>query len=457
RWIHALERAPLCPPAAAVPDVRDLSRGRSHRHAVCDGAIGRKLRIHGHARVGCIAPAGHLGADACRHSARRCNVSRRRVRSTPGGAPRAADSGAVERRIPHRGATVPVGILVQAGSDVRQHPQRPRRHDADWRSHLRIRRRAALTDRPYRRDRRLQRRRPLAARQSAHDSPGRRFRDARRRRRVGLGYRAEAVAADCLPGRSGAARAQHALRQYSRAEKPEDVALRDRLLEQGVLSRGGGRDDDSRTPLRVFSAPLRRRGLPDFCRDDARPRVLSDRALVHQPRCPERLATAFFGNLSAALFCRRRKLAALVARAALRWGRRLPRMQKLLNNLAAFAMMAAVPLAIAADAPATPATDAPTLKLPQGARPTRYALHLRVVLGEARVRGEIAIDIELEQARAVLWLNADSLTVTQATTERPETRATLLTGQEQFVGIAFEPALTAGRHRVIPQFAAAQI
>jgi hypothetical protein len=101
-------------------------------------------------------------------------------------------------------------------------------------------------------------------------------------------------------------------------------------------------------------------------------------------------------------------------------------MQKLLNNLAAFALMAAVPLAIAVNASAIPATDAPTLKLPQGARPTRYALTLRIVPGEARVRGEIAIDIELEQARAVLWLNADSLSVTQVTTERPETRTTLL-------------------------------
>jgi alanyl aminopeptidase len=62
----------------------------------------------------------------------------------------------------------------------------------------------------------------------------------------------------------------------------------------------------------------------------------------------------------------------------------------------------------------------------------------------------------LEQARAVLWLNADSLSVTQVTTERPEARTTLLTGQEQFVGIAFEPALTAGRHRVTLTFEAEQ-
>jgi len=131
-------------------------------------------------------------------------------------------------------------------------------------------------------------------------------------------------------------------------------------------------------------------------------------------------------------------------------------MQKLLSKLVAFAMLAAVPLAIAANAPATAATDAPTLKLPQGARPTRYALSLRIVPGEARVRGEIAIDIEVAQARPVLWLNADSLRVTQVTTEQPETRTTLLTSQEQFVGIAFEPELTAGRHRVTLTFEAEQ-
>ena len=131
-------------------------------------------------------------------------------------------------------------------------------------------------------------------------------------------------------------------------------------------------------------------------------------------------------------------------------------MPKLLSILTAFVMTASVPVAIAAEGPAAPATDAPTLKLPAGVRPTRYSLTLRVVPGEARVRGEIAIDVELQQTRAVLWLNADSLSIAQVTTERPETRATLLTGQDQFVGIAFEPALAAGRHRVTLAFEAEQ-
>ena len=135
-------------------------------------------------------------------------------------------------------------------------------------------------------------------------------------------------------------------------------------------------------------------------------------------------------------------------------------MRKLSNALVALAMVVtvpvAIPVAVAADAQPALSTDAPTLKLPSGVRPTRYALTLKVVPGEAKVQGEIAIDIELERPQTILWLNADSLSVTQATTELPATRATLLAAQEQFVGVAFEPPLAVGPHRVTLTFEAEQ-
>ena len=62
----------------------------------------------------------------------------------------------------------------------------------------------------------------------------------------------------------------------------------------------------------------------------------------------------------------------------------------------------------AADPPATRA-EPPTFRLPAGARPTRYALTLTVVPGEAKAAGEIAIDVELDRPHDVLWLNADSV------------------------------------------------
>ena len=74
------------------------------------------------------------------------------------------------------------------------------------------------------------------------------------------------------------------------------------------------------------------------------------------------------------------------------------------------------PSTITLDPPA-PAPVAPTVRLPDGARPTHYALTLTVVPGAARVDGGIVIDVVLDTPHAVLWLNADALNVTKATSE----------------------------------------
>jgi len=129
-------------------------------------------------------------------------------------------------------------------------------------------------------------------------------------------------------------------------------------------------------------------------------------------------------------------------------------MQRFFRGLAALALLVAMPTA-AAEAMTAPA-EPPMLKLPAGARPTRYAVTLTVVPGEAKVPGEIAIDVELDRPHDVLWLNADALHVTQAATELSDTRTTVLRGHEQFVGVAFEPPLPAGRHRVTLAFEAEQ-
>jgi alanyl aminopeptidase len=102
------------------------------------------------------------------------------------------------------------------------------------------------------------------------------------------------------------------------------------------------------------------------------------------------------------------------------------------------------------------AAEPPTFRLPPGARPTHYAVTLTVVPGEVKAAGEIAIDIELDRAHDVLWLNADSISVTRPRTELADTRATILSGFEQFVGVSFEPPLPAGRHRLTLAFEAEQ-
>jgi alanyl aminopeptidase len=125
---------------------------------------------------------------------------------------------------------------------------------------------------------------------------------------------------------------------------------------------------------------------------------------------------------------------------------------RLLANLAALAASAAIAVAAAAaDAP-----QPPSLRLPEGARPTRYALTLTVVPGEAKAPGEIVIDVELVRPHAVLWLNADTLAVTRADAGAAGTRVQVLAGNEQFVGLAFDPPLPAGTHRLTLAFEAEQ-
>ena len=131
-------------------------------------------------------------------------------------------------------------------------------------------------------------------------------------------------------------------------------------------------------------------------------------------------------------------------------------MLKLVLAIATNALLAIFPVAFAAEPSTVPGVEPPMLKLPPGARPTRYAVTLTVVPGDDNAHGDIAIDVELDQPHAVLWLNADSLNVTRVAVELPETRVSVLAGHEQFVGIAFDPALPAGKHRVTLAFEAEQ-
>jgi alanyl aminopeptidase len=98
----------------------------------------------------------------------------------------------------------------------------------------------------------------------------------------------------------------------------------------------------------------------------------------------------------------------------------------------------------------------PTLRLPDGARPTRYAVTLTIVPGKEKAPGEIVIDAELDRPHALLWLNAAGITIARAAADDPGTRATVVPGNDQFVGLAFDPPLAAGAHRLTLAFEAEQ-
>src|SRR5262249_51076652 len=129
------------------------------------------------------------------------------------------------------------------------------------------------------------------------------------------------------------------------------------------------------------------------------------------------------------------------------------------SSFAAIALIASIAVCRplhAADTPPAAAVEPPTLRLPEGARPTRYALTLTIVPGEAKSAGEVVIDVELDRPHSVLWLNAESLDVKRATTDSAATSATIVSGGDQFVGISLVPPLPAGRHRVTLAFEAEQ-
>ncbi len=124
--------------------------------------------------------------------------------------------------------------------------------------------------------------------------------------------------------------------------------------------------------------------------------------------------------------------------------------------LLALAACAALRSACAAEPIVAQGPAAPAFRLPAGARPLHYSLHLTVVPGNAGAAGEIAIDVELDRPHVVLWLNADDLKVTRAGVDRADTRVGVLDGHDQFVGLAFDPALAPGRHRVTLGYEAVQ-
>ncbi|MFO0747947.1 MAG: M1 family aminopeptidase [Myxococcota bacterium] len=69
-----------------------------------------------------------------------------------------------------------------------------------------------------------------------------------------------------------------------------------------------------------------------------------------------------------------------------------------------------VPAPVAAD----PDRTMPGLRLPRDVRPLGYALDLAVTPGEPRFGGSIAITIELDRPRRIIWLHGDGLHVTAA-------------------------------------------
>jgi alanyl aminopeptidase len=126
-----------------------------------------------------------------------------------------------------------------------------------------------------------------------------------------------------------------------------------------------------------------------------------------------------------------------------------------LRDLRRWGTVALLALVASAAASAQDPPAPPTLRLPEGARPLRYALTLTVVPGEAKAAGEMSIDIELDRDHPVLWLNGELLDVRRAVVDGA-IEARILPRTDPFVGLAFDPPLRAGRHRLVLGYEADQ-
>src|SRR5262250_1718309 len=124
--------------------------------------------------------------------------------------------------------------------------------------------------------------------------------EARPRRRVDVGYRSQALDPDRVSGGPREVGAQLALRQHPGpgVEPAEDLALRDRAMEQDLLSGRGDRNDDLGTALRLLPAQgggSRHSRLRGY---DHRPRLLPAEPAVLVPRRDQRLATTVLRGVS---------------------------------------------------------------------------------------------------------------------------------------------------------------
>lgn len=97
--------------------------------------------------------------------------------------------------------------------------------------------------------------------------------------------------------------------------------------------------------------------------------------------------------------------------------------------------------------PSPPAPASPTVRLPAGARPLRYALDLTVVPSAAPFSGRVTIELALDKPTTTLWLNATDLVIDEATLAAggAPSRATVTPGAPGFVGFSWPRAVGPGR------------
>lgn len=80
------------------------------------------------------------------------------------------------------------------------------------------------------------------------------------------------------------------------------------------------------------------------------------------------------------------------------------------------------------------AAEAPSLRLPESVRPTRYSVELTLAPGKEDFSGRIDIDLTITAPQPVIWLNAIGLNVAEA--RLGGQKAQVIPGNDQVIGVA---------------------
>lgn len=96
----------------------------------------------------------------------------------------------------------------------------------------------------------------------------------------------------------------------------------------------------------------------------------------------------------------------------------------------------------------------PTLRLPAGVRPTRYALELKIVPAEPTFSGTVVIDLQLDAPTSLVWLNATGLTIdgSELRAGRDVQAAKVVPGGPGYVGFSVPRPVGKGAAQLLVRF-----
>jgi cytosol alanyl aminopeptidase len=107
-----------------------------------------------------------------------------------------------------------------------------------------------------------------------------------------------------------------------------------------------------------------------------------------------------------------------------------------------------------AQIPLQPSTPPPAFRLGDAATPLSYAARLVIDPARDDFDGEISIDVRINNATKILWLNATEISVQSARIELPSGSIALkpLTGGDDFVGLQADATMPVGNAKIIIQY-----